>query len=116
MAQEDWDALSNSARNWAIARGLGPEDVGAFGLLIRFNESGEGMRMINTSRLDRVDRETIGGYFHTVGEYLAGRAPGSEVERYRGISVAGMEFETDLETLEAQYFAGDISFESLYET
>ena len=56
----------------------------------------------------------IGGHWNAVHAYLA-TGSSSALRAYAGKSVAGVEFETDLDVIDELAHAGELEFEDIYE-
>lgn len=83
---------------------------------IWMNEKDMGPIWVPTSSVSPSESQTIGAYMKAVGDYLMGRDPGGEdLQSFEGYSVAGYEFETDLDVIEEQARRYEFDVASIYE-
>lgn len=82
---------------------------------LHFTQRGVGDTFIPISETDSAQRQDISAYHNAVKDYLNGRDDGSRIEEFRGYTIAGHEFETDLEVIEYLALAGELGWEEMYE-
>ena len=63
---------------------------------------------------DSSDRSRLGAYWSAVGRFLE-TGDSSRIHEFEGVSIGGHELLTDVDAIEDAGWAGELSFEDIYE-